>query len=352
MYLHLFSCSFAALTASSTEHAITQKRRSTNASLFRLRSSINEDIDLWRGDGPLSNEWASSLPLPEHSDDPSLADKARNAMAGTHPAALEGRCNVNFNAFNGQVNWLHIDPPVISVDNFLSDQECNEILKLQEVSPPPGAGRVLRMESRLSDSNKERSGGTAVRSSTTWYVRYGAPAVVPLLRSLLQLLPDVQLGQCEEIQLVRYQGGGQGFGWHEDILSVNEATPEAGGQRIATLLVYLDDCEDGRTLFRDLRGVDNQRLGVSPKKGKALLFFPSIIGETILGNAAAITDLPKKTFGDVYFDDTRADHRTAHAGEPPGSNGQKNIAQIWIHSSEHTPRVFGRGLNRHEEVRL
>lgn len=176
--------------------------------------------------------------------------------------------------------------------------------------------------------------------------------MAPLLNGLLKLLPTVKLNQCEEVQLVKYQGGGQGFGWHEDVLSADEANPHAGGQRIATLLVYLNDCENGRTLFRDLRGGDNQRLGVAPRKGRALLFFPAITGSTALCDTAAILDLPQKTFGDTIFDGTRADHRTSHAGEPPGNNGQKNIAQIWIHSQQHSPRVFGGGLNRHAEAIL
>lgn len=90
--------------------------------------------------------------------------------------------------------------------------------------------------------------------------------MAPLLNGLLKLLPTVELEQCEEVQLVKYQGAGQGFGWHEDVLSADEANPHAGGQRIATLLVYLNDCENGRTLFRDLRGGDNRRLGVASAK--------------------------------------------------------------------------------------
>jgi hypothetical protein len=326
---------------------ITRIRR-----ICSLLSSSECNADLWNAGGNLSDEWMSSLPLPENTLDTFLADRARDAMAGSHPSALEGRCQVNFAAFDGKIKWLHVDPPVITIDNFLSDHDCDELLKLQNVSPPPGAGRVIKMESRVSDSNKERNVGTAVRSSTTWYVRYGAPAVAPLLRALLELLPDVQVEQCEEVQLVRYQGGGQGFGWHEDTLTVNEATPDAGGQRIATLLIYLNECENGRTLFRDLRGEFHQRLAVSPRQGRALLFFPAVTDYTMLCDAAAMIDLPRKTFGDSFFDDTRADHRTSHAGEPPGNNGHKSIAQVWIHSQNHTPRVFGRGLNRHIEALL
>jgi hypothetical protein len=172
------------------------------------------------------------------------------------------------------------------------------------------------------------------------------------------LLPNVALDQVEEVQLVRYEGEGQGFGWHEDALSAGEATPAVGGQRVATLLVYLDECDGGRTLFRGLRGGDGKRLGVSPKRGRALLFFPSSTGTTPLGAAALVANDGARrcaAFGEAYFDGTRADHRTTHAGEPPTgkrNKGQKNIAQLWVHSLEHTPVVFGRGLNKHSEARL
>ncbi|KAL7552777.1 hypothetical protein ACHAWF_016021 [Thalassiosira exigua] len=310
------------------------------------------DSGLWDADGPLSGEWASSLPLPENAPNEPLARRARRAMAGTDPPALEGRCAVDFDGCDGRARWLHVDPPVIVVDDFLTDAECDEVLKLQSVSPPPGAGRVIKIESRLSDANERDDAATAVRRSTTWYVRYGAPAATPLLEGLLALLPSVRLEQLEEVQLVRYEGSGQGFGWHEDALAADEATPGAGGQRAATLLVYLDGCRGGRTLFRDLRGRDGRRLAVSPRKGRALLFFPSVTGTTTLSEAASAADSPRETFGGAHFDGARADRRTSHAGEPPGGGGRKNVAQIWVHSREHTPRVFGEGLNKHAEARV
>ena len=56
--------------------------------------------------------------------------------------------------------------------------------------------------------------------------------MAPLLRSRMQLLPDIQLEQTEEVQLVRYMGDGQGFGWHEDALSEQEATRMQGGNEL------------------------------------------------------------------------------------------------------------------------
>ncbi len=377
-----------AIIASSAVRAFSIGKTQRPIQKGSLQSTMNDnDDDLWTADCDISPmQWASSiLPLPEFADNPLIAERAKRAMMSTNnneprprPTALQNRCFVNLDSFNNgrcKAQWRHVDPPVLTVDNFLTEQECNDILRITISPPPAGVGRVIKLESRLSESNKSNHQGTAVRRSTTWYVRYGAPQVAPLLSSLMQLMPDIQLEQTEELQLVQYMGEGQGFGWHEDSLSEKEATIEAGGQRIATLLVYLDECQDGRTLFRDLRGKDGKRLGVSPKTGRALLFFPAITAATTQEGADAsyssnegavvsllTTDEEQGTymcpdeedhdaFGNVYFDNTRADHRTTHAGEPPiGQNGQKHIAQLWIHSGVHTPVVFGRGLNRHSEA--
>jgi hypothetical protein len=240
-----------------------------------------------------------------------------------------------------------------------------------------------------------------------------------LLRGIVHLLPNIVLEQVEEIQLVQYAGTQQGFGWHEDVLPIHSSTSSAqqtqqsptstmiaGGQRIATCLVYLDECDNGRTIFRDLIGDDgssgdttktndndhnNRRLAIRPKIGRALLFFPAVTdtsqhkktkeeddcsttSTTQHNNDHPNTPPPppqhpddEDALGEMYnFDNTRADHRTVHAGEPPGntvtsnandkdrygSRTTKHIAQLWIHSLPHTPVVFGRGLNLHSEAKL
>eukprot|EP00985_Skeletonema_marinoi_P024511 scaffold17095_cov70-Skeletonema_marinoi.AAC.2 len=55
------------------------------------------------------------------------------------PAALQDRCSVNLDAFhNGRckAQWLHVDPPVLTVDNFLTELECDDIRRIT-ISPPP-----------------------------------------------------------------------------------------------------------------------------------------------------------------------------------------------------------------------
>ena len=156
----------------------------------------------------------------------------------------------------------------------------------------------------------------------------------------LDLLPDRVLGNCEEPQVVRYEMG-DFFNWHQDALPEEEVScsDANGGQRLATLLVYLNDVPasgGGATAFKHLN------LKVLPQQGKALLFFPA-------------------------FADGLVDERTEHAGETPISHfhvfhifnlsnfsfctlivrqftgspafDSKWIAQIWIHQKAYKPAV-------------
>ena len=63
----------------------------------------------------------------------------------------------------------------------------------------------------------------------------------------------------EEPQTVRYKRN-EKFTWHLDALAPSDDLNKRGGQRVATLLVYLTDLtekEGGATIFRDLGGRGN-----------------------------------------------------------------------------------------------
>ena len=93
----------------------------------------------------------------------------------------------------------------------------------------------------------------------------------------------------------------------------------SAGQRVATLLVYLTDVpigSGGATMFRDL-GYGGEPLKVRPKKGSALLFFPSAGG------------IPGTPF----------DIRTLHCGEAVSEDAEneKWIAQLWLRERGYKP---------------
>ncbi len=203
---------------------------------------------------------------------------------------------------------LHLDPPVLTVDNFFSPEECDEFHALHASPADEGAAHELAQSATF--------GGSTTRTSTTWFIAYQRATALLARSSALLGVDDIR--RFEEPQLVRYRPGQQ-FAWHYDAVPVVRLPN--GGQRLTTLLVYLNDVpagSGGRTAFRDLHagGMDADgaptRLGVAPKKGRALIFCPADA-------------------------EGSPDDRTLHAGEPGGHD--KWIAQLWLHQAPYTPTV-------------
>ncbi|CAM9317500.1 unnamed protein product [Ascophyllum nodosum] len=223
---------------------------------------------------------------------------------------------------------LHAEPPVIGVDDFFTAEECDAYVS-RSLSPAPapladGGSDVARPHMQRSATLGADVDSVAQRTSTTWFHRYSAVPELMAKASALVGIPFDE-GRWEEAQTVRYRPG-EKFTWHLDALPPTPDLASKGGQRIATLLVYLTEMPEedgGATAFRDLGP-----LRVRPRKGSALMFFPSCGGA------------PNCPF----------DIRTLHAGEMVRSGGKQDkwIAQLWLREGPYTPTV-PKG-NRHADA--
>jgi prolyl 4-hydroxylase len=185
-----------------------------------------------------------------------------------------------------QLRLLHQSPPVLAIDNFLTQEECANIKDTVD-----GAYQV---------NSATFPGALSTRTSTSWFCNYSE---VPMLLAKANHLLNIPLQTMEEPQIVRYRKGQQ-FSWHYDEVPAPQLTN--GGQRLATILVYLNDIHSGGgTVFRDLES-QGSPLTVQPKRGSALLFFPAAR-------------------------DGRPDDRTLHKGEIMDGDDEKWIVQMWIH---------------------
>ena len=211
------------------------------------------------------------------------------------------------------LKMLHQDPPVFCVDNFFSDSDVDTYVSMIESNE--GSSSAENKDAvQMSSPTFSSSLSLSRRTSTTWFCKY--KSVATLLAKAQRLLNLDDLKQIEEPQLVRYLTG-QEFSWHYDEIPPNQLSN--GGQRLATLLVYLNDVDaGGGTIFRDLkspisksskRNDDHNQLTVRPKRGRALVFFPA------------------------YKKDGTPDQRTLHKGEV--AQDKKMIAQLWIHEREY-----------------
>lgn len=218
------------------------------------------------------------------------------------------------------IRVLHVDPMVLAMDDFFTPDECDRYIEAS-TSQSPNV-----MQSRSPTVGKDAN-AKAQRTSTTFYHPY--QQVPELMSKASRLLGLTTVDRWEEPQTVRYRRN-EKFTWHLDALGPSEQQASPAGQRVATLLVYLTSLEKeegGATLFRDLRGEGNDKyLRVQPKKGMALLFFPS---------AGGIADCP-------------FDIRTLHCGEIVSTAAvqDKWIAQLWLRQRRYTPTAPPG--NRHE----
>ena len=211
-----------------------------------------------------------------------------------------------------QFRVLSVDPMVLAIDDFFTPEECDKYVQLA-MKPDPELAPTVEIQSKTVGKNAR---DRAQRTSTTWFNHF--KSTPELMSKASRLLGLSGIDRWEEPQIVRYRKG-EKFTWHLDALAPDGELASLGGQRIATLLVYLSDLSEdqgGATMFRDLGG-DDGPLKVAPKKGSALLFFPA---------AGGIANAP-------------FDIRTLHCGEAVAkdSSTDKWISQLWLRETSYKP---------------
>ena len=272
------------------------------------------------GSDPLEDLFGTS---PTTTPSPSASDKVT-----TTSAPFDLNLIPPFKKFR----VLHTDPMVLAIDDFFTNEECDKYVQMsidaeqQQQTNSGGEGTsddssdLQPMLLGQSQTVGKDSRSQAQRTSTTWFHHY--QGVPELMAKASRLLGLEGIDRFEEPQTVRYRRN-EKFTWHLDALSPEEVkNPSGAGQRIATLLVYLTDVPNGSggaTMFRDLggNGAENEPLKVRPKKGSALLFFPSAGG------------IPGSPF----------DIRTLHCGEAVAEDAEneKWIAQLWLRQRGYEP---------------
>eukprot|EP00197_Chlamydomonas_leiostraca_P008623 CAMPEP_0202859306 /NCGR_PEP_ID=MMETSP1391-20130828/1480_1 /ASSEMBLY_ACC=CAM_ASM_000867 /TAXON_ID=1034604 /ORGANISM="Chlamydomonas leiostraca, Strain SAG 11-49" /LENGTH=446 /DNA_ID=CAMNT_0049538329 /DNA_START=155 /DNA_END=1495 /DNA_ORIENTATION=+ len=180
---------------------------------------------------------------------------------------------------------LHLDPPVITVDNFLAPEVCQSLM---DQASATGCMTV----SKIGGGNAGAAGANeydARRTSTSMLLDPRILGQYHGLRTLIArfhdsarklmapagthwgkmgVLPSPRQYCFESPQVAKYEAG-QHFLAHEDAFPLRLARHN-GFNRHGTLLMYLNDVPEGGATRFDHLGIQ-----VQPKQGKALLFFPS-----------------------------------------------------------------------------
>jgi prolyl 4-hydroxylase len=161
---------------------------------------------------------------------------------------------------------LFIEDPLYStkiyeIDNFLTEDECNYIIKIS--SKNLSDSKVFKEKSEIDNSFRKS------KSCTLYSFRYNIKWVK---EKLYKHFPYVKNHSCEALQVGKYEKGGFFRGHFDACAYFNEDDCRKMdgyyGPRLMTCLIYLnDDYEGGQTYFPSIQK------SIIPKKGKALIFF-------------------------------------------------------------------------------
>jgi prolyl 4-hydroxylase len=155
---------------------------------------------------------------------------------------------------------VNTSPPMYIVEDFLTAEECDQLIEMSKDK--------LEVSEVVNQNNT--SAMSKYRQSNSAYYTY---AEVPFLKEKAESLIGRNSTTFENAQVTKYLQDGF-YKAHVD--SFDPKTSEGqkamgnGGQRVATILIYLtSNTKGGGTYFPKLK----KRF--MPKKGRAVLFFPA-----------------------------------------------------------------------------
>ena len=186
-------------------------------------------------------------------------------------------------------------PRVVVFGNLLSDEECEALIELSQ----PKLAR--------SQTVDNQTGGEEVNSARTsdgmFFTRAENPVVERVEKRLAELL-NWPFENGEGLQILRYRMGAEYVPHYDYFDPAQPGTAkivQRGGQRVATIVMYLRTPErGGATVFPDIG------LAVQPVKGSGVFF---------------------------SYDRPHPDTKTLHGGTPV-TLGEKYVATKWLRESE------------------
>lgn len=157
---------------------------------------------------------------------------------------------------------VSLSPQITTVTNFLSEEECDYLIELAK----PNLKR-----STVVDPTGKSQGVLDERRTSEGTFFGGYDPVVQRIEKRLSDLTNWPMENGEQIQVLHYNVGGE-YQPHFDFFSPdtegNIACLSRGGQRIMTVIMYLNTPEEGgETIFPRVQQ------SITPQKGNAVLFY-------------------------------------------------------------------------------
>lgn len=181
---------------------------------------------------------------------------------------------------------LHEEPLIVKFNNVLSDAECQALIECAT--------------SRLERSKLAKKEVSQIRTSSGMFFDENESPLITEIEKRIASLMHLPMGHAEGLQVLHYEPG-QEFKAHLDFFGQNH--PSINNNRISTMIIYLNDVEEGgATTFPNL-GIVN-----IPTKGSAVYF-------------------------EYFYNDGKINELTLHSGEPVIS-GEKWVATQWMRKKQ------------------
>ncbi|OBT76376.1 hypothetical protein VF21_03577 [Pseudogymnoascus sp. 05NY08] len=240
------------------------------------KSKINHNL---KSQSPVSWAWIGAFALSVLAS----ASIYSWTQDKSQPSSLAGySCNHQYS-----VELVSLDPLVVYLDDFVSEQEINHLLEASE----------HRWNQSLVYQNDEEEKGyvshvnRTLRSSKSAMIPRKDPVAKCLTQRVRSLLGNIQHISIQPIQLVKYAGG-ERFRMHYDwtpepmLKSYDPDIPIQPSNRLMSIFVYLSDsCTGGETYFPHIYGAsaaaDGEKFSrtdskcgllVRPRRGSAILW--------------------------------------------------------------------------------
>ena len=149
------------------------------------------------------------------------------------------------------------DPEIYTINNFLSDKECNHIINISKNS----FQRAIVIGDLISH----------VRTNSNYWITHNYDDIIYNICCKISKLVNIPLENAEKLQVIYYDKN-QEYKNHFDAVDndnteVNNNFLKRGGNRTLTTLCYLNNVTKGGSTKMTKLNVD-----IKPQKGKLLVF--------------------------------------------------------------------------------
>ncbi|KAG6555615.1 hypothetical protein Mapa_002850 [Marchantia paleacea] len=250
--------------------------------------------------------------VPTALNDP-VSQSSGATIALKIPQITRGQKREGDAAVQPYVEVLSWEPRAFLYYNMLTDAECDHLINLAKPN---------MQKSTVVDSATGRSKDSRVRTSSGTFLNRGQDPIISGIEKKIAEFTFIPVEHGEGLQVLHYEVG-QKYEPHYDYFHDSFNTKN-GGQRIATVLMYLSDVESGgETVFPaskvngslvphwdELSDCAKTGLSVRPRKGMALLFWS-------------------------MSPDVKLDSKSLHGGCPV-IEGNKWSATKWLHVNKYS----------------